>query len=162
AGVSGSGGMMIDAAIDAKREIDAAIDAHPDGPLICTSNPPCDDGFACTIDRCNLTTRMCTHTPDDNLCDMPFNRCTRDSCNPSSPEHFSDGCVHPYITCMPGEICVESQGCIVVSCDRDPDCPQPADCCKRPHCSSHQCEEVPRCDGGQTCVRTSISTCICQ
>jgi len=70
--------------------------------------------------------------------------------------------VHRYIMCMQGEICQESQGCIVVSCNQDGDCPAPADCCKQPRCQNHACNEVPRCDGGQMCVRSSNGTCACQ
>ena len=35
----------------------------------CASDSECDDGIACTVDTCDLTTGTCEFAPDDTLCD---------------------------------------------------------------------------------------------
>ncbi|MBL8684769.1 MAG: hypothetical protein JNK05_36675 [Myxococcales bacterium] len=47
--------------------IDAARDARTTAP--CTRDGECDDGIACTEDRCNVRAGRCAHTARDRLCD---------------------------------------------------------------------------------------------
>jgi hypothetical protein len=45
----------------------------PDAPpMRCTSDAACDDGIACTVDRCDLATGTCTHDADNALCPPGF------------------------------------------------------------------------------------------
>lgn len=156
-GTGGNGGMSIDARPDS-RPIDAAIDARPDTPPVCTMSSQCDDGIACTTDRCNFP-GTCSNMPDDQFCVLQTNLCTRDSCAPAGAMPDSCGCVHPFIDCSSGEICITDQGCVQRQCSSAIPCPAPADPCKVAHCEGGRCSEVPRCSGGQTCVYMQDPNC---
>ena len=154
-GNGGSGGMSIDAAPDARREIDAAIDARPDAPLVCTSSTQCDDGFICTSDSCSFG--MC-HYMDNGYC-ATQNQCTLDRCNPSATEHDSCGCSRMFIQCSGDQICLADQGCVNVTCSTANPCPDPADCCFVSHCEGGTCRQVARCPQGQTCSHLPDPQC---
>jgi hypothetical protein len=47
-------------------------DVKPDVPSGCTSDAECDDGIACTLDRCDLATGVCSHSPVDTSCAPGF------------------------------------------------------------------------------------------
>jgi streptogramin lyase len=48
--------------------------------------PNCDDGNACTVDRCDSTTNRCTSTPQDRDMDThPDARCGGDDCDDDDP-----------------------------------------------------------------------------
>jgi hypothetical protein len=62
-----------DVVLDASRDVPPIDVGLPDvAPTPCTSDAQCDDGVACTDDRCDLATGMCTHTPDNTLCPSGF------------------------------------------------------------------------------------------
>jgi streptogramin lyase len=96
----------------------------------------CDDGIACTIDRCGVA--GCMHVADDSACDDGVT-CTRDSCGGVA------GCIHaPDDTlCGSGQLCRVDRGCT------DP-----------PRCSS---PSDPRCDDGVPCTtdRCDLATGRC-
>lgn len=69
-------------------------------PKACLTS--CDDGFACTVDRCNGDTGFCESVPDDALCD-DGNACTVNHCE------FAKGCQYPAVpdrTACPGGVCL--------------------------------------------------------
>ena len=91
------------------------IDPDLGGP--CTDDGQCDDGLACTFDRCDTKLARCRNTPDDSLCD--------------------DG-----VYCNGKERCVHKTGCAagpVVSCD-DPT-PCTIDRCVE---ATKECTHTPR------------------
>ena len=71
----------------------------------------CDDGIACTDDRCDATTRACSHTPLDTLCPDNGFFCDGDEvCN------VNLGCVHTGTPCEPTFVCDEpSLSCLVLA-----------------------------------------------
>jgi len=96
--------------------------------------PLCDDGDACTLDRCDPTTSQCQnvascedgvpctvdtcvvgacqHTPDDSLCD-DGNECTADLCDAVS------NCSHVNMSgsgCEDGDLCTVTGACRVGVC----------------------------------------------
>ena len=156
-GIGGTGGMSFDARPDS-HPIDASIDARPDAPAVCTSSTQCDDGFACTIDRCNFP-GTCSNMPSDQYCNLPNNLCTTDMCQPTGSMPDSCGCVHPFRACSSGEICITEQGCVQIQCSSSNPCPRPADPCMVSHCEGNQCNQQPKCNGGQTCVYVQDPNC---
>jgi hypothetical protein len=75
----------------------------------CVHTPvDCDDGNACTLDRCNPVTGVCEHAPVN--CD-DGDPCTLDACDPAS------GCVHRPLDCDDQNPCTldrcEPAGCVV-------------------------------------------------
>ncbi len=75
----------------------------------CVNSPDdslCDDTIGCTTDVCD-TTMGCLSTPDDSACDDTFS-CTTDTCLPGT------GCVNSpdSSTCAMGELCRVSTGCV--------------------------------------------------
>jgi len=74
-----------------------------------TCSPPCNDGVACTIDRC--TAGMCTSTPDDAACN-DGNTCTLDTCDPAS------GCEYRNrnLSCSDGIFCNGVDRCFAGVC----------------------------------------------
>lgn len=151
---------------DAGREAsasDGAIDGTlPDAdPTVCTRDVDCDDGVACTLDRCIDGT--CDRTPDDarctatactsdvrclpdeggcieevTVCDDMI-ACTDDSCNPST------GCVFTPndSRCGAGATCdLTIRGCRGGSCMTHADCAD-ADMCNLDRCVDGICEHPP-------------------
>jgi hypothetical protein len=88
AGGGGSGG-GIDAAVDRLG------DARPgsEAGVRCTSNAQCDDGSACTVDRCNFATGVCLYSQVQ--CPAATPMCDR-----------SLGCV----------ACVQASDCVLPDC----------------------------------------------
>jgi hypothetical protein len=171
AGSGGAGGMPRDAAIDGASGTGGtggigtggtggAGGTGGSGGIMsgCTSAAECNDGFACTIDFCDIN-GMCQHTPSNNRC-ATTNQCTNDSCDPADPTHQADGCVHTPISCPLGLVCDSNLGC--VQCVHDADC-QPADCCTPAHCANNRCNLTTQC-GRQgrppLCCRTLQSSCL--
>ncbi len=92
----------------------------------CTADADCpDDGIACTVEACNLSTGTCTTNPDGALCD-DGNPCTTDACDPSA------GCTNtPIAGCVPSTCCVGNDAgapgcddptCQDIVCGLDPAC----------------------------------------
>lgn len=89
---------------------DAGQDAEPDGadagdvdPTLggpCTEDRQCDDGVACTFDRCDLTLSRCRNTPDDTQCADPS------YCNGKEVCVLRRGCAAgPVVTCQDDDPC---------------------------------------------------------
>jgi hypothetical protein len=125
-----------DAGRDAGRDpgpdaaFDAGFDAGYDAGPPCRGDRECDDGIACTVDRCRVG--GCVRTPDDAQCaDDTF--CNgEERCDPAA------GCVTSVVVCDDGVDCTRdrcderSRACFA---DPDPDlCP-----------ISHRCDPVTGC-----------------
>lgn len=104
----------------------------------CTVDGDCDDGVACTADRCTAGT--CDHAANDAACD-DHEPCTDDHCAPSGCAHdpntvpcddgvFCNGidvcgggvCTHPGDPCLSPTTCDETQG-HCVGCTSRAQCP---------------------------------------
>jgi cysteine-rich repeat protein len=71
----------------------------------CQNPVSCEEGVVCTVDAC--VAGACQHTPEDGLCD-DANDCTDDLCNATT------GCVHADLTggsCEDGDYCTEAGAC---------------------------------------------------
>lgn len=91
-------GSEVDASADS-GEGDASPDVEPDPTLggPCVDDAQCDDGIACTADRCDLELYRCRFVPDDSLCQDGLycngvEVCdTRLGCRQGPPRTCSDG-----------------------------------------------------------------------
>jgi len=118
---------------------------NPNDPIAdsfgCTTGTPvdCDDGVACTIDDCDPSTGVCSHTPDDSLCDNSL---------------FCDGAefCDPTLDCQSGTApdCDDGVGCTGDSCDEANDT-----CVNAPNDAN--CDNGQFCDGAETC--DSVNDC---
>ncbi|MBZ0117077.1 MAG: hypothetical protein K8H88_08790, partial [Sandaracinaceae bacterium] len=135
-----------------------------DGPA-----PSCDDGIACTRDRCEDTSGGCVFEPRDDECPstgcqlgrcVPGTGCTIEadsgSCD-DSVECTVDTCLDngqcahdPDATrCAAGEICVPA-GCVLPpDCDASTPCP-PIGACRIPTCEAGRCR-YPAAPNGRPC-----------
>lgn len=93
-------------------EASAPVDASPDGPLFdptlggpCTADAQCDDGIACTFDRCDRTIDRCRNTPDDTQCADTVHCNGREVCVPR-------------LGCRPGApvTCQDGSSCTIDAC----------------------------------------------
>jgi hypothetical protein len=95
--------------------------------------PSCNDGIACTTDRCDDVMGGCVNQPDDSACDDSIG-CTNDTCDAvmgcqSTPDDSAcddtfacttdtclagTGCVNTpeSSACTPGELCTVAMGCV--------------------------------------------------
>ncbi len=108
----------------------------------------CDDGFDCTVDKCDLETGDCIYAPDDSLCDNS-DPCIAQACMPDGTGTTAGktsigpptGCVSTFTTapCDDGNPCTaqdtcngqgqclgETWDCSVQGCDTVPICPETA------------------------------------
>jgi hypothetical protein len=67
-GVGGAGGGPVLVGGGGARPSDAGPDADPTLGGPCVDDGQCDDGVACTVDRCDLDLSRCRFTPDDSQC----------------------------------------------------------------------------------------------
>jgi hypothetical protein len=138
-GSGGAGGGSVDAAVD--RMPDArGIDAHEG----CSLATQCDDGFTCTSDLCDTATGTCLHLARDPFCGQGQGPCSTDRCDPASPLHEADGCVHTPVVCRQGEVCDPQTGCVPGDCVVNDDC-KPPDCCTTMECHNHMCRVTSGC-----------------
>jgi hypothetical protein len=99
-GLGRDGGGALDATVDATMDVDVAIADAPawvDGGPDASACGGCDDGVACTRDRCEADTRPdgapprgCIHEPDDSLC-PPGLTCGIEGCAPIAYTCNGDG-----------------------------------------------------------------------
>lgn len=75
-------------------------------PVACFDDGSCNDGDACTMDRCNLDTNECVNTDISDSCD-DGDACTEDSCDSET------GCINTDISAG----CDDGEDCTVDSCD---------------------------------------------
>jgi streptogramin lyase len=111
--------------------LDKGCEALP--PCAGENDPACDDGQACTTERCNLQTGKCEYTAADTACDDGM------FCN------GAERCV-PYNGCIPGSAvpCDDQVACTVDACDESKD-----ECASRP--SDDACDDGMFCNGAETC-----------
>lgn len=105
-GGSGIGGSL--AGIGGEPDGGVDGDAGPDVVITdagCKSDEVCDDQVPCTLDVCDLALGVCTHTPQDSLCDDGLFCTGKETCNPTK------GCVVTPVNCNDGV------GCTVDACD---------------------------------------------
>lgn len=83
---------------DVTDERDPTLDPTLGGP--CSEDAQCNDGIACTFDRCDMTLSRCRNTPDDTLCaDGVY-------CNGSEKCVLRLGCQPgPVVTCQDDNPC---------------------------------------------------------
>jgi len=138
------------------REPDEYTDgAVPDAGATptCASDADCDDGVACTTDRC--TRGFCLHTGDDAQC-MDAIACTRGVCTPA-------GCQQEPVDamCNDGVPCTADRCDVTTGCVATPDddrCTAAADgtCdatngCQYPVCNAETCVVENDCQSGASC-----------
>ena len=103
-----------DAEDEAGRDAPVEVDPTLGGP--CTEDAQCDDGVACTFDRCDLDLLRCRNTPDDA-------QCADDSyCNGKERCVLRQGCAPgPVVTCGDNNVCTIDR-CVeeTKSCARGP------------------------------------------
>ena len=141
----------------------------------CAADAVCDDGDACTTDRCSFG--ACAHNRLAFCCPGgcdDANPCTTDTCT------RNDGCVHAPTTasCDDGNACTRDDRCAGGACAPGPiDCDD-ADPCTFDSCLGAQCRHAPlagccrtaaECDdldpctsdacSGNTCAHASIAAC---
>ena len=110
----------------------------------------CDDGIACTADRCDYLTNTCTSEPRNSSCN-DSDQCTADTCDPDNASSDARGCVSELIVpCCgdgvceaPEEPCTCSFDCGV--CCGDGTCDDPEDRCTCPE----DCGSCPVCEAVQ-------------
>ena len=151
------------------------------------SPPTCDDGIACTTDRCDAGNNACAHDPQSALCDSSsecgVNRCDADlGCVLDDDDGLCDdgvacttdvclggGCAHAPddSSCPSGQFCAEETGCVGdIACSNDSDCP--ARVCRVGSCVSSFCSYDPlvedfRCGAAAPCAPsycTSEGACV--
>ncbi len=88
---------------------DVPHDVPPDIVIVtdagCTTDAQCNDGIACTIDACDLALHVCTHAPNDAVCDDGLFCDGDEICDPNF------GCTTIVRNCADGI------SCTVDSCD---------------------------------------------
>ncbi len=127
---------------EAGAEASAAVDASEAGPSTdptlggpCTDTAQCDDGIACTFDRCDPAIGRCRNAPDDSLCaDAIY-------CN------GRERCV-PRLGCRPGEpvTCADGSSCTVNRCVEESKA-----CESKPRDIDGDGEADDHCTGGTDC-----------
>lgn len=90
-----------------------------------TNGSPCDDGFTCTDDSC--INGVCVGIPDNVTCPafaLIMGGCNNGTCNPSSPNATSDGCVFTALsvnnTCDDMIPCTYNDTCSMNDCEGTP------------------------------------------
>src|SRR5262249_34577593 len=78
----------------------------PSRGCVAGAAPVCDDGVACTVDRCDADADACAHAASDLLCG-DANACTDDTCDATL------GCVYSNNTapCDDGDACTTGESC---------------------------------------------------
>ena len=103
----------VDASIADVTVADAPADAPPDAPADvvvvtdagCAIDADCNDGIACSLDRCDPVLHVCTRAPQDALCDDGI------YCNGAERCDVNVGCVAGVRDCK------DAVACTVDACD---------------------------------------------
>jgi hypothetical protein len=154
-------------------DTDAKLDPTLGGP--CVDDAQCDDGVACTFDRCDGARNRCRYAPDDSLCDDHVYCNGREVCS------IARGCgPGPVVTCQDGDTCTTdtcveaAHTCAHAPRDNDADGDQDVHCSPGKDCNdldptvSSQHAEVcgnrkdDDCDGQvdeQGCISPADDTC---
>lgn len=137
----------------------------------CVGTPKdCDDGVACTVDKCDAKTGKCASTPDNASCD-DGNPCTSESCAPAAKScqfmaddkgACDDGVACTEDTCQSGS-CVGTNVC---QCKTDPDCDD-GNPCTADACTGGKCVTTPvadsdkkACDSADKCQQAGTGLCV--
>ncbi len=144
-----NGGGSIDAAMatdaggpDAGRECVEDSDCPDDG-IFCNGTtrceagscvaaefPSCDDGIACTTDRCVTATDSCQHTPEDGGCPSGSMCVVGQGCQTAPACEFDDAC-DDGVFCNGSEVCLDEM------------CQSPGrDCDDGNSCTMDECAEA--------------------
>ncbi len=111
----GSGGedAGVDADADAEADADADVVVTDAG---CQEDTACDDQIPCTLDVCDTAVGVCTHIPQDALCDDGLFCTGKETCDAAK------GCVVKPVQCGDGVGCtVDSCNEAAQGCDHVPD-----------------------------------------
>jgi hypothetical protein len=101
---------------EAAAEPDATPDVDPTLGGPCIEDAQCDDGIACTYDRCDATLSRCRNTPDDTQCDDGIYCDGKEKCV------LRQGCASgPVVTCQDDDLCTIDR-CVEAtkSCEHGP------------------------------------------
>jgi hypothetical protein len=111
---------------DGEETCDPVDDCQP-------GTDPCDDGVDCTFDYCDVVEEVCSHVPNDWLCDNGEYCDGTETCDPVED-------------CQPGTPldCDDGVGCTVDACNEDTDA-----CDNVP--SNGLCDNGVFCDGSEIC-----------
>ncbi len=111
---SAIGSAFVFAACGARTELYAGAEIVTDAG--CTTDSSCNDGIDCTLDRCDPTLQVCTHTLRDALCDDGVFCTGVKHCDPTR------GCVTTPLSCDDGIACtIDSCNEHAKKCDHVPD-----------------------------------------
>jgi hypothetical protein len=123
----------------------AAIEAVGAGP--CADDAACDDGNACTVDRCDGCACVHTLSCDDG------NPCTADACDPAV------GCVHTALadgaSCADADVCNGAETCRAGACTAG----SPLDC-TADACATAGCDATAGCTSAPLEGFAGVS-CVC-
>ncbi len=113
----------------------------------CMNDADCDDGVACTVDRCDALDGTCHNLPDDGFCDDGLFCTGSETCDPG------DGCLSGTPPCPSILACDEANG-RCVGCYVDADCVDTSFCNGSERCTDGVCQPgvVPACDDGVRCT----------
>lgn len=124
--------------LDAMTPISSPDGGDPDLGGPCVDDGQCDDGVACTYDRCDTKLGRCRNTPDDSLCDDGVycdghERCVRKiGCQPGPVISCDDG-----VSCKIWRCDEKTRQCLSTLRDSDKDT-DPDD-----HClANHDCDDL--------------------
>ncbi len=110
------------------------------GTFVCVNEdvvtPTCDDGSACTTDSCDPSSGECIHNDTVTPTCNDGNVCTTDSCDPESGECINDDTATN---------CNDGNACTTDSCD-----PESGECV-------HEDTVTPTCDDGNACTTDSCN-----
>ncbi|MCB9603589.1 MAG: hypothetical protein H6720_24990 [Sandaracinus sp.] len=107
------------------------------GRCVASAIPNCNDGVACTLDECVLTTDMCQNTPLSRMCPEGSTCVPGTGCVEADACEFDDDCSGDGIFCNGVEVCLGV-------------CTSPGDPCDDENsCTLDECSETPG-----TCTNT--------
>jgi len=114
--VSAAPAVLVECLADADCDDFVACTVETCSENVCSSSPvTCDDGNACTEDRCEIQFDACVHEPVQ--CD-DGDACTTDSCDPAQ------GCVSEPVVCDDGDPCTADACGSGIGCYHTPiECP---------------------------------------
>lgn len=141
------------------RTADGTINIRPGEPVpqcspVACPKSDCNDNITCTTDRCNQTTGLCEHTPDNSRCN-DNDVCTTDVCDPTSPHADpTTGCVHTAINCDDNVFCTVDTCDAVSGCANTPD---DSRCDDNDVCTTDACHPGAEGADARGCTHTPIS-----
>jgi hypothetical protein len=124
---------------------------------VCTTGPACDDGNDCTIDICDPTSGLCSHTPatDGTPCNNGLGICNGGYCDCAEPCPAGETCIgggQCAPACTAGGHCTGRVAC-GLSCTCQPTAEETG-FCSQPGSCGQPCTSSIQCPTGKACVKT--------